>query len=99
MVLRRLYFSIAHNSQLQLIPWLVERQLSVGLFKAVRQRHRRNTARSLEIWTEALTLHQWESADGRLKIEGWFKTAKHPFGLHRLFHILFSLHNFYKKLK
>ena len=45
----------AHNSQLQLIPWLVEHQRSMGLVKAVRQRHRRNAARSLDIWASVLT--------------------------------------------
>ncbi|MBD2203712.1 hypothetical protein [Calothrix sp. FACHB-168] len=52
----------SHNSQLQLIPWLVEHQRSMGLVKAVRQRHRRNAARSVDIWTSALTGHQWQDA-------------------------------------
>ena len=43
------------NPQLQLIPWLVEHQRSMGLVKAIRQRHRRNAARSLDIWASALT--------------------------------------------
>ncbi|MEH2113385.1 hypothetical protein [Nostoc sp.] len=43
------------NPQLQLISWLVEHQRSMGLVKAIRQRHRRNAARSLDIWAEALT--------------------------------------------
>ncbi|WP_292709522.1 MULTISPECIES: hypothetical protein [unclassified Nostoc] len=58
MVFRSLYFfhrALLHNSQLQLIPWLVEHQRSMGLVKAVRPRHRRNAARSLDIWAEALT--------------------------------------------
>jgi len=58
MVFRSLYFfhrARAHNSQLQLIPWLVEHQRSMGLVKAVRQRHRRNAARSLDIWASVLT--------------------------------------------
>ncbi len=61
MVFRSLYFfhrARSHNSQLQLIPWLVEHQRSMGLVKAVRQRHRRNAARSLDIWADALTSHQ-----------------------------------------
>ena len=33
--------ALAHNSQLQLIPWLLEHHRSMGLVKAVRQRHRR----------------------------------------------------------
>jgi Transposase DDE domain len=58
MVFRSLYFfhrARSHNSQLQLIPWLVEHQRSMGLVKAIRQRHRRNASRSLDIWAEALT--------------------------------------------
>ncbi|WP_414552893.1 hypothetical protein [Anabaena sp. CCY 0017] len=43
------------NPELQLIPWLVEYYRSMGLVKAVRQRHRRTAARSLDIWTSALT--------------------------------------------
>ncbi|MEH1956796.1 MAG: IS4 family transposase, partial [Nostoc sp.] len=41
MVFRSLYFfhrARSHNSQLQLIPWLVEHQRSMGLVKAVRHR-------------------------------------------------------------
>ncbi|MEH1930704.1 hypothetical protein [Nostoc sp.] len=41
--------------QLQLIPWLVEHQRSMGLVKAIGQRHRRNASKSLDIWAEALT--------------------------------------------
>lgn len=58
MVFRSLYFfdrARAQNPQLQLIPWLVQHQRSMGLVKAVRQRHRRNAARSLDIWASALT--------------------------------------------
>ncbi|MEH1977271.1 MAG: IS4 family transposase [Nostoc sp.] len=65
MVFRSLYFferarclrraTPTHNSQIQLIPWLVEHQRSMGLVKAIRQRHRRNAARSLDIWASALT--------------------------------------------
>ncbi|MEH1962185.1 MAG: hypothetical protein V7L05_20395 [Nostoc sp.] len=64
-VARRLYFfhrarcrrraTPTHNSQLQLIPWLVEHQRSMGLVNAIPQRHRRNASRSLYIWAEALT--------------------------------------------
>ncbi|WP_292752523.1 hypothetical protein [Nostoc sp. NMS4] len=58
MVFRSLYFfhrARSHNLQLQLIPWLVEHQRSIGLVKAIPQRHRRNASRSLYIWAEALT--------------------------------------------
>ncbi|MFN6495798.1 MAG: IS4 family transposase, partial [Nostoc sp. DedQUE01] len=58
MVFGSLYFydhARAHNSQLQLIPWLIKHQRSMGLVKAVRQRHRRNAARSVDIWASALT--------------------------------------------
>lgn len=58
MVFRSLYFfhrARSRNPQLQLIPWLVEHQRSMGLVKAVRQRHRRNASRSLDIWASALT--------------------------------------------
>ncbi|MEH1958639.1 MAG: hypothetical protein V7L05_01790 [Nostoc sp.] len=37
------------------IPWLLQHQPSMGLVKAVLRRHRRNAARSLDIWAEALT--------------------------------------------
>lgn len=58
MVFRRLDFfnrALLQNPLLQLIPWLVEHQRSMGLVKAIRQRHRRNAARSLDIWADALT--------------------------------------------
>ncbi|KAB8314918.1 IS4 family transposase [Tolypothrix campylonemoides VB511288] len=58
MVFRSLYFfhrARSHNPLLQLIPWLVEHHRSMGLVKAVRQRHRRTAARSLDIWASALT--------------------------------------------
>lgn len=58
MVFRSLYFfhrARSLNPLLQLLTWLVEHQRSMGLVKAVRQRHRRNAARSLDIWPEALT--------------------------------------------
>lgn len=58
MVFRSLYFfhrALLQNSQLQLIPWLVEHHRSMGLVKAVRQRHRRNAATSLDTWASALT--------------------------------------------
>lgn len=58
MVFRSLYFFVrarAHNSQLLLIPWSVEHLRSMGLVKAVRQRHRRTAARSVDIWSETLT--------------------------------------------
>ena len=65
MVFRSLYFfhrarylrraTPTQNPLLQLIPWLVEHQRSMGLVKAVRQRHRRNATTSLDIWVEALT--------------------------------------------
>ncbi len=58
MVFRSLYFfhrALLKNTQLLLIPWLVEHQRSMGLVKAVRQRHRRNAATSLNIWADALT--------------------------------------------
>ncbi len=58
MVFRSLYFfhrALLQNPQLQLIPWLVEHQHSMGLVKAVRQRHRRTAAMSLDIWASALT--------------------------------------------
>ncbi|MEH2128608.1 IS4 family transposase [Nostoc sp.] len=58
MVFRSLYFfhrALLQNSQLQLIPWLVEHHRSMGLVKAVRQRHRRNAATSLDTWADALT--------------------------------------------
>ncbi|YAG09063.1 IS4 family transposase [Nostoc sp. DSM 114167] len=58
MVFRSLYFfhrALLQNSQLQLIPWLVEHHRSMGLVKAVRQRHRRNAATSLYTWADALT--------------------------------------------
>ena len=35
--------------------FVVEHQRSMGLVKAVCQQHRRNAARSLDIWAEALT--------------------------------------------
>ncbi|MEH1908935.1 hypothetical protein [Nostoc sp.] len=43
------------NPLLQLIPWLLEHQHSMGLVKAVLRRHRRNAAGPLDIWAEALT--------------------------------------------
>ncbi|MHC5851550.1 IS4 family transposase [Nostoc sp.] len=58
MVFRSLYFfqrALLQNPQLQLISWLVEYQGSMGLVKAVRRRHRRNAATSLDIWASALT--------------------------------------------
>lgn len=58
MVFRSLYFfhrALLQNPQLQFIPWLVEHQRSMGLVKAVRQRHRRTAATSLDIWASALT--------------------------------------------
>lgn len=58
MVFRSLYFfnrALLLNRELQLIPWLVEHYRSMGLVKAVRQRHRRTTAKSLDIWADALT--------------------------------------------
>ncbi|MEH2126711.1 hypothetical protein [Nostoc sp.] len=58
MVKRRLYFfhrALLLNPELKLIPWLVEHYRSMGLVKAVRQRHRRTAARSLDIWADALT--------------------------------------------
>ena len=58
MVFRSLYFfnrAQLQNTELELIPWLVEHHRSMGLVKAVRKRHRRNAARSLDIWAEALT--------------------------------------------
>ncbi|WP_292790193.1 hypothetical protein [Nostoc sp. NMS7] len=58
MVFRSLYFfnrPLLQNPQLQLIPWLVEHQRSMGLVKAIGQRHRRNASKSLDIWAEALT--------------------------------------------
>ncbi len=58
MVFRSLYFfhrALLLNPKLQLIPWLVEHYRSMGLVKAVRQRHRRTAARSLDIWADALT--------------------------------------------
>ena len=58
MVFRSLYFferARSQNPLLQLIPWLVEHQRSMSLVKAVRQGHRRNASRSLDIWAEALT--------------------------------------------
>lgn len=58
MVFRSLYFfnrALLLNPELQLIPWLVEHYRSMGLLKAVRQRHRRTAARSLDIWADALT--------------------------------------------
>lgn len=58
MVFRSLYFfhrALLQNPQLQLIPWLVEHQRSMGLVKAVHQRHRRTQAKSLDIWAATLT--------------------------------------------
>ncbi|MDF2389571.1 IS4 family transposase [Nostoc ellipsosporum NOK] len=58
MVFRSLYFfhrALLLNPKLQLIPWLVEHSRSMGLVKAVRQRHRRTAARSIDIWASALT--------------------------------------------
>jgi hypothetical protein len=58
MVFRSLYFfhrALLLNPELKLIPWLVEHYRSMGLVKAVRQRHRRTAARSLDIWADALT--------------------------------------------
>ncbi|WP_414514987.1 hypothetical protein [Nostoc sp. PCC 9305] len=63
MVFRSLYFfnrarclrRPTHNPLLELIPWLVEHQRSMRLVKAVRQRHRRTAAMSLDIWASALT--------------------------------------------
>jgi len=58
MVFRSFYFfhrALLRNPGLQLIPWLVEHHRSMGLVKAVRQRHRRTPARSLDIWADALT--------------------------------------------
>lgn len=58
MVFRSLYFfqrAVLRNPELQLIPWLVEHHRSMGLVKAVRQRHRRTKSRSLDIWASALT--------------------------------------------
>ncbi|WP_041233351.1 IS4 family transposase [Cylindrospermum stagnale] len=58
MVFRSFYFfhrALLRNPGLQLIPWLVEHHRSMGLVKAVRQRHRRTAARSLDIWADALT--------------------------------------------
>ncbi|MFN6451318.1 MAG: hypothetical protein RM022_003665 [Nostoc sp. EfeVER01] len=44
------------NPQLQLLlAWLSINARSMGLVKAVRQRHRRTAAMSLNIWTFALT--------------------------------------------
>ena len=58
MVFRSLYFfhrAVLRHPQLQLIPWLVEHHRSMGLVKAVRQRHRRTAFMSLDIWADALT--------------------------------------------
>lgn len=58
MVFRSLYFfnrALLRNPELRLIPWLVEHHRSMGLVKAVRQRHRRTKARSLDIWASTLT--------------------------------------------
>lgn len=52
MVFRSLYFlnrAQLQNSELQLIPWLVEHHRSMGLIKAVRRRHRTNAQRPLRI--------------------------------------------------
>ncbi|MEH2071478.1 MAG: hypothetical protein V7K47_25565 [Nostoc sp.] len=57
-VLQALYFfhrALLQNLQLQLISWSVEHQRSMGLVKAVRQRHRRTAATLLDIWACALT--------------------------------------------
>ncbi|MFN6461207.1 MAG: hypothetical protein RMZ41_005100 [Nostoc sp. DedVER02] len=43
------------TNKLQLIPWLVEHYRSMDLVKAVRQRHQRTAARSLDIWADVLT--------------------------------------------
>ena len=58
MVFRSLYFfnrARLRQPTLQLIPWLVEHQRSMGLVKAVRQRQRRTASQSLDIWLDALT--------------------------------------------
>lgn len=58
MVFRSLYFfnrTRSRHPEVQLIPWLVEHQRSMGLVKAVRQRQRRTAAQSLDIWADALT--------------------------------------------
>lgn len=58
MVCRSLDFfhrALLQNPHRQLIPWLVEHHRSMGLVKAVRQRHRRTAAMSLDIWADALT--------------------------------------------
>lgn len=52
MVFRSLYFlnrAQLQNSELQLIPWLVEHHRSKGLIKAVRRRHRTNAQRPLSL--------------------------------------------------
>ncbi|NJL41506.1 MAG: IS4 family transposase [Leptolyngbyaceae cyanobacterium SM1_4_3] len=58
MVFRSLYFFNSARSRhpdLQLIPWLVEHQRSMGLVKAVRRRQQSTKAQSLDIWADALT--------------------------------------------
>jgi hypothetical protein len=58
MVFRSLYFfnrAQAVQPDIELIPWLVEHQRSMGLLKAVRHRHRQAAAQSLDIWADALT--------------------------------------------
>ncbi|MEH2249270.1 hypothetical protein [Nostoc sp.] len=60
------------NLLLQLIPWLVEHQRSMGLVKAIRQRYRRNAARSLDIWAEALTDTYGESPTPQEVVEYFF---------------------------
>ncbi len=57
-VFRSLYFfhrALLLNPELKLILWLVEHYPSMGLVKAVRQRHRQTAAWSLDIWADALT--------------------------------------------
>jgi hypothetical protein len=58
MVFRSLYFfnrARLRQPELELIPWLVQHQRSMGLVKAVRRCRCRTADRSLDIWADALT--------------------------------------------